>query len=70
LSPDVTCRAPGCRFKNSPLDADVADIAPFAPTLAAYDQEHLVTYLRLPDADAEGAEWREVARIVLHIDPD
>jgi hypothetical protein len=45
-------------------------MAPFAPTLAAYDQEHLVTYLRLLDADAEGAEWREVARIVLHIDPD
>jgi hypothetical protein len=22
------------------------------------------------DADAEGADWREVARIVLHIDPD
>jgi hypothetical protein len=29
-----------------------------------------VTYLRLLDADAEGADWREVARIVLHIDPD
>jgi uncharacterized protein (DUF736 family) len=30
----------------------------------------LVTYLRLLDADAEGADWREVARVVLHIDPD
>jgi hypothetical protein len=29
-----------------------------------------VTYLRLLDADAEGADWREVARIVLHIDPE
>jgi hypothetical protein len=28
-----------------------------------------VTYLRLLDADAEGADWQEVARIVLHIDP-
>ena len=26
--------------------------------------------MRLPDADVEGADWREVARIVLHIDPD
>jgi hypothetical protein len=26
--------------------------------------------MRLLDADAEGADWREVARIVLHIDPD
>jgi hypothetical protein len=29
-----------------------------------------VTYLRLLDADAEGADWREVANVVLHIDPD
>jgi hypothetical protein len=29
-----------------------------------------VTYLRLLDAEAEGVDWREVARIVLHIDPD
>jgi hypothetical protein len=26
--------------------------------------------LRLLDADAEGADWRDVSRIVLHIDPD
>jgi hypothetical protein len=31
--------------------------------------DHLVTYLRLLDADAEGADWREVARIVLQADP-
>ena len=30
---------------------------------------HLVIYLRLLDADAEGADWREVAKIVLKIDP-
>jgi type VI secretion system activator RovC-like protein len=53
-----------------PLDPDVSDAAPNAPTLTSYDQEHLVTYLRLLEADAEGADWREVARIVLHIDPD
>ena len=29
---------------------------------------HLVTYLRLLDADAEGADWREVAKIVLNVD--
>jgi hypothetical protein len=32
--------------------------------------EHAVTHLRMLDADADGADWREVARIVLHIDPD
>jgi hypothetical protein len=26
--------------------------------------------VRLLDANAEGAEWREVVRIVLHIDPN
>ena len=51
-----------------PLDPPVADQAPMAGDLTGYDQEHLVTYLRLLDADAAGAEWTEVARIVLHID--
>ena len=57
-------------MRNTPLDPDVADVAPTDPALTGYDQEHLVTYLRLLDADTEGADWREVARIVLHIDPD
>ena len=57
-------------MENPPLDPDVADIAPSDPALTSYDQEHLVTYLRLLDADADGADWREVARIVLHIEPD
>jgi hypothetical protein len=52
-----------------PLDPPVADQAPQAEVLTGYDQEHLVTYLRLLDADTEGADWTEVARIVLHIDP-
>jgi hypothetical protein len=30
----------------------------------------VVTYFRLLQAEGEGADWREVARIVLHIDPD
>jgi hypothetical protein len=51
-----------------PLDPDVADSAPEARELTAYDYEHLVTYLRLLDADNDEADWREVARIVLHID--
>ena len=55
---------------NSPLDPDVADTAPTESTLTDYDRQHFVTYLRLLDADSEGADWREVARIVLHIDPD
>jgi hypothetical protein len=30
----------------------------------------LVTYDRMLDADAEGDDWREVSRIVLHIDAE
>ncbi len=57
-------------MRNPPLDPHVANVAPTDPALTGYDQEHLVTYLRLLDADTEGADWREVARVVLHIDPD
>ena len=53
-----------------PLDPTVSDMAPSEPVLTGYDEEHLITYLRLLDADAEGADWREVAKVVLHIDPD
>jgi len=52
------------------LDPPVSDTAPSEPVLTGYDEEHLITYLRLLDADAEGADWREVARVVLHIDPE
>jgi hypothetical protein len=52
-----------------PLDPTVADAAPADATLTVYDEQHLIIYLRLLDADAEEADWREVAQIVLHIDP-
>ena len=51
-------------MQSPPLDPDVADIAPSEHALTAYDQEHAITYMRMLDADAEGADWREVARIV------
>ena len=57
-------------LQTPPVDPDVADIAPSGSALTSYDKEHLVTYLRLLDAHAEGADWREVARVVLHLDPE
>jgi len=57
-------------MQKPPLDPDVSDTAPFDPVLTVYDEEHLITYLRLLDADVQGADWREVARIVLHLDPE
>ena len=57
-------------MKKPPADPGVADIAPTDSVLTVYDEEHIVTYLRMLDADAEGADWREVAQLVLHIDPE
>lgn len=51
------------------LDPDVDDAAPTGDGITTYDEQHYVTYLRLLDAKAEGADWTEVARIVLHRDP-
>ena len=47
----------------------LADEAPGADMLTAYDEEHLITYRGLLDAELEGAEWDEAALLVLSIDP-
>jgi len=49
--------------------SDVADCAPDGPELTDYDRKQIATYARLLDAEAAGADWREVARIVLGVDP-
>jgi hypothetical protein len=73
------CQAPKAKLRSTfaimprqkpPLDPDVADTAPSDSVLTVYDEEHIITCLRLLDANAEGADWKEVARIVLRIDPD
>jgi hypothetical protein len=57
-------------MKEPQLNPQVADVAPAGPALTAYDEEHIITYLRLLDAGNEGSDWRDVSRIVLRIDPD
>src|SRR2546430_14037040 len=57
-------------MNKPPLDPKVADLAPADPAVTTYDEEHIVTYLRLLDADAEGADWRDASRTPLHIGPD
>ena len=44
------------------------DRVPESPQLTTYDESHLVDYLRLLDADAEGADWREAAALIFKID--
>lgn len=46
------------------------DSAPNAPRLTAYDEKHLIAYLRLLDADAEGADWRDAAVSILRVNID
>jgi hypothetical protein len=48
----------------------VASAPPSSETLTAYDRAHLVTYLKLLDADAMNADWKVTARNVLSLDPE
>jgi Uncharacterized conserved protein (DUF2285) len=57
-------------MQGPPLIPDCADSAPDVPALTVYDEEHAMSYIRMLAADADGADWRDVARIVLHLDPD
>ena len=47
----------------------IAETPPELDHVTDYDRRHLKTYLRLLDAAAEAADWREVAEIVLGLDP-
>lgn len=44
------------------------DQPPTDARLTDYDRAHLAIYLRLLDAESEGAEWEEVAKIIFGID--
>ena len=57
-------------MKEPQPNPQVADLAPAGPVLTAYDEEHMITYMRVLDADQQGADWRDVSRIVQRIDPD
>jgi hypothetical protein len=46
------------------------DCPPEGDGVTRYDERHFATYLRLLDAAAEAADWREVVRIVFQLDPD
>lgn len=43
---------------------------PQSDSITPYDESHFITYLRLLDADAEGADWREAVQIIFEIDAD
>jgi hypothetical protein len=70
VPPSIVISADERAHAKPPLDSDVADTSPIDSMLTPYDHEHLITYLRVLDADAQSADWRDVARIVLHLDPE
>ena len=48
---------------------DFLDEPPEGDVLTSYDREHLKTYLRLLDAEADGADWTEVVERLFGLDP-
>lgn len=46
------------------------DDAPTGDLLTDYDRAHVKLYVRLLDAEADGADWREVVRILFGIDAE
>ena len=51
------------------MTANVADEVPWSEEITAYDEAHLMVFIRLLDARADGADFDEMARVVLDIDP-
>ncbi len=45
------------------------DRPPDSAKLTSYDERHIATYLRLLDAEEEGADWREAVQIIFGLDP-
>jgi hypothetical protein len=45
------------------------DVAPSGTDLTDYDRAHIRLYMRLLDAAADGADWREAVVVLFAIDP-
>jgi hypothetical protein len=48
---------------------DYRDEPPDGATLTEYDRAHVKFYMRLLDAEADGADWREVVSHLFKLDP-
>ncbi|WP_342586892.1 hypothetical protein [Mesorhizobium sophorae] len=49
---------------------EICDVAPDVAKVTAYDVAHIATYAVLLMAEAEGADWRHIARVTLKLDPE
>ena len=46
------------------------DEPPDSITLTSYDREHIKLYMRLLDAERDGADWREAVHVLFGLDPE
>ena len=49
---------------------DFLDRPPESMALTTYDHAHMKVYLRLLDAEADGADWKEAVTILFGLDPE
>lgn len=66
---DWVCRNESRQKARTMTITPFEDSPPASDTVTPYDERHFVTYLRLLDADEEGAEWPEVVQVIFGIDP-
>ena len=57
------------KSENAATPPALEDRPPQVDFVSPYDERHLANYLRLLDAEAEGADWREAVSIIFGIDP-
>ena len=50
--------------------SDYLDSPPHSAELTDYDRAHMKEYMRVLDAAADGADWREAVNVIFGIDPD
>jgi len=50
--------------------SDFLDAPPESSVLTDYDREHMKAYMRVLDAAADGADWREAVAVIFEIDPE
>lgn len=55
------------RFKLT--ERDFLDEPPESSALTEYDKSHTTLYMRLLDAHADGADWREVVSVLFNLNP-
>jgi hypothetical protein len=64
----TTQAGPMTKVTPTALAPAVADTLVWSDKITLYDQEHFITYARLLDAEADEADWRDAARIILRLD--